>query len=43
MEAFEIDSYDDKEMSDPDVLSTLDDKAAQEVADDAPLADEGEN
>jgi hypothetical protein len=30
-------------MSDPDVLSTLDDKAAQEVADDAPLADEGEN
>jgi len=43
MEAFEIDSYDNKEMSDPDVLSTLDDKAAQEVADDAPLADEGEN
>ncbi|MDP5077732.1 MAG: hypothetical protein NWQ09_00490 [Nonlabens sp.] len=43
MEAFEIDDYDDKDMADPDSLPNLDDEEAEEVADDAPLADEAED
>ena len=42
MEAFEIDDYDDKDMADPDSLPNLDEEA-EEVADDAPLADEAED
>lgn len=43
MEAFDVDDYDDKDMADPDSLPDLDAEEANDVADDAPNADEQED